>query len=112
MVEKQAETPAILSGLGVLARARSIPGADARALVAEGAILIDVRTPEEFAAGHLASAVNVPVDDLADRLGELGEKERSVVVYCRSGHRSARASRLLKSVGFSKVNDLGAMSNW
>jgi len=93
-------------------RAGTTPGADARALVKDGALLVDVRTPEEYSAGHIDGAVNIPVAELEARLGELGEKQRSVVVYCRSGARSARARTLLEARGFTSVVNLGAMSRW
>ena len=86
--------------------------ADARALVASGAVLLDVRSPAEFSSGHLDGAINVPVDQLPNRTSEVGPKERPVVVYCRSGARSARAAGILRAAGFSKVEDLGAMSRW
>lgn len=54
----------------------------------EGHLLIDVRTPAEFASGHIAGAVNIPVDELASRLSEVPQGQ-PVVVYCRSGNRSA-----------------------
>lgn len=80
--------------------------------VTAGGLLLDVRTPEEFAAGHLEGAVNVPVQELELRWGELGvAPEREVVVYCRSGARSARAKAILKQKGIERVYDLGAMSN-
>jgi phage shock protein E len=85
---------------------------DPHALVASGARLVDVRTREEFAAGHIAGAVNIPVDELATRLGELGARDHDVVVYCASGMRSASAARLLARAGFTSVHDLGPMSAW
>ncbi len=88
-----------------------VPPDEAKALVRSGARLVDVRTPEEFAAGHLEGAINVPVDDLEARQGELG-REAALVLYCRSGARSARAQAMLKKAGFEKVYDLGGMSNW
>lgn len=84
---------------------------DAKQLVKDGAVLLDVRTTGEFSQGHLPGAINVPVQDLDQRLDELDPK-KSYVVYCRSGARSARAKRLLESKGFSGVSDLGAMSRW
>src|SRR5262245_31665615 len=64
-------------------------------------VVLDVRTPEEFAAGHLPGARNIPHDQLADRLGELaGAKDKDVVVYCRSGRRSAMALDTLSKNGF------------
>ena len=82
----------------------------AHALVEEGASLVDVRTPGEFAAGHVEGAVNIPISELEGRVSEIPE-EAPVVVYCLSGGRSARAARLLESRGY-EVHDLGAMSNW
>jgi phage shock protein E len=82
----------------------------ARTLQAQGARLVDVRTPEEFAAGHLPGAVNLPVDALEGRAAaELAPTDAPVVVYCRSGKRSARAAAVLGKLGFGQVHDLGAM---
>ena len=81
----------------------------ARELVAAGAWLVDVRMPAEYAAGHVPGAVNIPVQELAHRLEELGSTERAVVVYCRSGARSASAARLLREAGY-RVTDVGPMS--
>lgn len=86
--------------------------AEARRLVEHGARLLDVRSAAEFAAGHLPGAVNVPVQELEQRLGELGRDGRAIVVYCRSGVRSGRAARLLRNAGYAAVHDLGAMSRW
>ncbi len=77
--------------------------------VDEGATLLDVRTPGEFGRGHVRGALNVPVQVLAERLADVpGDR---VVVYCRSGARSASAARLLERHG-KEVLDLGAMSSW
>jgi phage shock protein E len=89
-----------------------VSGAEARELVRAGARLVDVRTPGEFAAGHIPGAVNLPVQQLAVRMSELEPKAAAVVVYCRSGHRSGTAARMLKNAGFASVHDLGAMSRW
>lgn len=85
--------------------------AEAKTLVEKGALLLDVRTPQEFSSGHLSGAKNIPVQELATRMSELPPPSRSVVVYCRSGGRSASAARLLRSSGY-QVHDLGAMDNW
>ncbi len=90
----------------------AVDGARARALVAGGARLVDVRTPEEFAAGHVEGALNIPVDALAGRLGELPDPAAPLVLYCGSGRRSARAAALLAEKGYTAVYDLGGMSNW
>jgi len=85
---------------------------DHRALVAKGARLLDVRTPEEFAAGHVEGARNVPVSELEKRLSEAGPKDQPVVVYCQAGGRSAQAAKILRANGFTHVVDLGPMSAW
>lgn len=108
---------AVFVGLFLVSCARQRPagaaaGHEARRRVEAGATLVDVRTPEEFAAGHLPGAVNLPVDELPQRLGELGSPEKPLVIYCRSGARSTRAERLLKERGFQDVFNLGPMSAW
>lgn len=92
----------------------SLTGKAAHALVSEqGALLLDVRTPEEFAQGHVEGARNLPVQELEAQLASLsGKKDQPIVVYCRSGHRSSRAAKILQGAGFTSVHDLGAMSNW
>ena len=77
-------------------------------------VLLDVRTPEEFAAGHIPGAVNIPHDQLPNRLAELaGAKDKEVVVYCRSGRRSAIAQEALTKEGFESVKHLdGDMLKW
>lgn len=89
-----------------------VSSVEARQLVNAGARLVDVRTPAEFSAGHIPGAINIPVQQLDTRMGELEPKEAAVVVYCRSGHRSGNATRMLKNAGFAAVRDLGAMSRW
>lgn len=84
----------------------------ARALVLGGARLVDVRSRGEHAAGHIDGSTNVPVDELGDRMGELGDKGRPIVVYCASGMRSASAATMLRRAGFAEVHDLGAMARW
>jgi phage shock protein E len=54
----------------------------------------------------------VPVDQLSHQLERLGPRNRTVIVYCRSGARSSRSARLLREAGFEKVRDLGAMARW
>ena len=88
----------------------TISSDEAKALVKQGALLLDVRTAGEFASGHVEGAVNVPVQELEARLP--AEKDRAVVIYCQSGRRSAAAREMLLKAGFAKVFDLGAMSNW
>jgi phage shock protein E len=86
--------------------------AKAKELVAAGAKLVDVRSAAEFASGHVAGAVNVPVGELGGRLTELGDKATPIVLYCASGMRSAHAKRTLTRAGFRDVHDLGPMARW
>jgi len=89
-----------------------ISGGEARELVADGAALVDVRSPEEFSGGHIDGAINIPVQELSGRMGELGDKTGEVVLYCRSGSRSAMAKRMLEGNGFTNVHDLGGIGRW
>ncbi len=78
--------------------------------LSNGGLLVDVRTFNEYGLGHLPGAINIPVQELADRLGEL-PRNKPIVLYCASGMRSLRADLLLKRSGFEQVLDLGAMGN-
>lgn len=89
-----------------------ISGDEARKLVQEGALLVDVRSPGEFAGGHIEGAINIPMQDLKGRLDELGDNRSEIVVYCQSGGRSAIAKRLLERNGFENVHDLGGIGQW
>lgn len=112
--------PILLGGVAVLVAAMYFfsPRGDtvapqAQSLVTAGALLLDVRSPEEFAAGHIEGARNIPVGVLSARLGELGPPATtSVVVYCQSGGRSTKAAGLLRDAGFTSVHNLGPMSAW
>lgn len=83
-----------------------------RALLASGeAVLVDVRTPGEFSGNGLEGAKNIPVQQLDQRLGDVGDKDDPVVVYCRSGSRSSRAAQMLERAGFETVYDLGSLAS-
>jgi rhodanese-related sulfurtransferase len=75
-------------------------------------MVIDVRTPEEFAAGHLEGAVNLNVEDgtLQAELADL-DPGAEYIVYCRSGRRSAIAAEAMAAAGFTSVTDLGALND-
>jgi phage shock protein E len=87
-------------------------GLEARRLMDNGARLLDVRTQGEYEAGHVEGAQNISVLELKDRFEELNPKDRTIVVYCRSGHRSAAAASILRSAGFAQIFDLGSIKNW
>lgn len=71
--------------------------------LAANAVVVDVRSAAEYAAGHVGGAINVPVDQLPARMGEL-PSGRMVVVYCASGMRSARAASVLRAAGRTVVD--------
>ena len=79
--------------------------------IQQGAVVIDVRTPSEFSAGHYPGALNIPLQDLESRLGELGDKKRAIIVYCASGMRSAQAAKLLTAAHFADVTNAGGLSS-
>lgn len=74
-------------------------------------LLIDVRTREEFASGHIAGAINIPVEEIGGRLNEVPD-DKPVVLYCRSGNRSAQAANILVGAGYTGVYDLGGIIDW
>ncbi len=77
-------------------------------------VLLDVRSPEEYAAGHIPGAVNIPYDELPGRLDELsGAQNQEIIVYCRTGRRAGIAELALQEAGFRNVRDLdGHMVDW
>jgi len=77
-------------------------------------VVLDVRTPEEFAAGHLPGAINIPHTEIAARVAELeGSRDSDIVVYCRSGARSATALGVLEKSGFNRLFHLeGDYTRW
>ena len=73
--------------------------------------LVDVRTPEEFAGGYIPGAVNIALQELDRKMAKIA-KDKPVVVYCRSGNRSASAARQLLQAGYAEVYDLGGIIEW
>jgi rhodanese-related sulfurtransferase len=90
----------------------------ARRLVREeGAVLLDVRSSEEFAGGHVQGAVNIPHTEIGDRIDEIerltgGDASKPIVVYCRSGRRSGIAKETLTGRGYRRVTNLGGIADW
>jgi rhodanese-related sulfurtransferase len=89
-----------------------VDGEAALDLAARGIRVVDVRTPAEFAAGHVPGAVNVPFDQIAARAGDLGPPGAPLLLYCRSGRRSGIAAQELRGLGFTNVYDLRTLSAW
>lgn len=74
-------------------------------------ILIDVRTKEEFDAGHIPGSINIPYDVISRNLPTTN-KDAEIILYCRSGRRSGIAQKTLQGLGYTKVTDFGGVSNW
>jgi len=89
-----------------------VDGAAAKALVASGAKVVDVRTPQEFASGHVPGAINIPYEEVGKRTAEIGPPSTPVVLYCRSGRRSGIAADALKKAGFQDLYDMQTVTNW
>jgi len=79
-------------------------------LIANGAIVLDVRSPAEFKDGHMKGAINFPLQNLNSQMNKL-KKDQVIVTCCRSGSRSGMAKRLLKSHGFQQVHNGGPWTN-
>lgn len=86
---------------------------NARRLVyEEAALLLDVGTPAQFTAAHIAGSVNIPVGDVALRQAEIGPLDHPIVVYSHSGFQSARAAHVLRSIGYQRVVNVGTIRRW
>ena len=78
-----------------------------------GYILLDVRTAEEFAAGHIPGAINIPNEDIGtDEIPRLPQKDQRIYVYCRSGNRSKQASEKLVALGYTDIVEIGGIMDW
>ncbi|WP_112479569.1 rhodanese-like domain-containing protein [Vibrio variabilis] len=78
-------------------------------MIEQGAMVIDVRTPEEFNAGHLDQAVNYPLSELDKHIAAL-DKSQPIVLYCRSGNRSGQALAYMESKGFTALHNAGGLN--
>jgi rhodanese-related sulfurtransferase len=96
--------------------ARTMQVGELLARIDEGSqpLILDVRTPEEYAEGHIEGAINIPYTELEDRVGELGiELGDEMVVYCRSGRRAGVAETALFELGYTNLKDLeGHINKW
>lgn len=80
---------------------------DIKELVKNGAVILDVRSKEEFAAGHVKGALNIPVDILSANITKLGDKTTSIITCCMSGGRSSMAKSILHAAGYDNVHNGG-----
>jgi len=76
-------------------------------------IILDVRTPEEFAEKHIPDAINIPNEAIGtEKIPELPDKEQLILVYCRSGNRSKQASEKLVRLGYTNIVEFGGINDW
>lgn len=92
-------------------RVPTVDVAEAQALLSDGAMLLDVRRGDEWEVGHAGDAVHIPLDQLKARTAEVPD-DRQVVAVCRSGARSAQATRYLRQLGHDVSNLDGGMQAW
>lgn len=78
----------------------------------QAVIIVDVRTLEEYNAGHIENAILIPNESIASEPSELNDKDATILVYCRSGSRSRAASDTLVELGYKNVYDFGGIIDW
>ena len=78
----------------------------------DNAVLLDVRTEEEFSEGRIEGSLNLPIGEIDRATTLIPDKSVPIYVYCRSGNRSARAAAYLKGNGYTKVNDIGGILSY
>ena len=77
------------------------------------AIILDVRRPDEYQAGHIPGAINIPNETIGrEELPQLPDKDQTILVYCRSGNRSKQASEKLAALGYTRVLEFGGILDW
>jgi phage shock protein E len=87
------------------------PSVNYSELVKNGAIILDVRSKGEYQGGHIKGSINIPVDALASNLGQLKDKNKTIITCCASGMRSASAKSILISKGYANVHNGGGWSS-
>ena len=80
------------------------PRVDFKKLVAEGAIIVDVRTPAEYKSGNISGSINIPVDSIKAKIDDLRKKNQTIITCCRSGARSGMAKDILRNAGIDAHN--------
>lgn len=79
--------------------------------ISKGALIVDVRTPEEFNSGNYKGSINIPLAELEKNINRFGDKEKLIVVYCRSGNRSGKAKLILEKYGYKNILNGGALAD-
>jgi phage shock protein E len=100
---------AVVVAVLLLRAGTPLPAEQAREQLKAGAVVVDVRTPEEFAAGALPGTVNIPVDSIKSGITNVApDKSKVILLHCRSGRRSAQAEKELRSLGYTNAFNIGS----
>lgn len=105
--KESAQTPAI--------EYKKITAEEAKSRIDSGdkVVILDVRTKAEYNSGHIPNAVLIPNETIADSMPELlPDLDAEILIYCRSGNRSAQAAKKLIAIGYTNVYDFGGINNW
>lgn len=101
----------VVIALLLLKRANQTPIGETQEKMKHGAVVIDVRSPEEFRSGHLSAAINIPLNEIESALPlQVKDKDQVLLLYCQSGMRSTMAAKKLKGMGYTNASNLGSMS--
>ena len=90
--------------MGLLSSLFAAKSTDYKAMIEQGAIVVDVRSPQEYAGGHIQGSINIPLDQISTKTDMLLKKAKPVIACCRSGTRSGMAVGILKSAGIEAHN--------
>ena len=109
------QSSAATGGDGGQTAFRRVTGDEAQKMMESetGYLIVDVRTPQEYAEGHIPHAINVPLDTIGTNPpAELPDKAQMIFVYCRSGARSMTASNKLAQMGYTNIVEMGGIKDW
>jgi len=103
---------AIMGLLNFIFGGNADKGVDIPALIQEGALVVDVRSPGEFSGGHIEGAVNIPYDVISREIEKhASEKDRPIILYCHSGARASAAKKSLVQMGYAQVVNAASLRN-
>lgn len=91
-------------------KANAEPNNKVETLLKQNALVVDVRTVEEFNSEHYPKAKHIPLNEIENRISEFGDKAKPIILYCRSGNRSGKAKLILEQAGFTNVINAGGLA--